>query len=375
MKHKLSNDLATGKFSPTIDANGTTVSCVDLFCGAGGLTHGLIKAGIKVVAGIDLDPQCRFPYEANNISSFIERDVHSLSGHDITKLFGGAKVKLLAGCAPCQPFSAYSQPNRHLRSDNKWELVSSFGRLIDESKPDVITMENVPRLLNHPVFKEFLARLKQYNVWYEVVDCQQYGIPQTRKRLVLIASRFGEIELLPPCDVGSYPVTVRKAISALPVLEAGECDKNDPIHAAPSLSEINLQRIRASKPGGTWRDWDRSLLAFCHRKSSGQTYISVYGRMEWDAPAPTITTQCFGFGNGRFGHPEQDRAISLREAAILQTFPTSYKFISSGERAKFHVLGRLIGNAVPVRIGEVVGLSIMKHLREYCFSSKSAKSV
>lgn len=368
MKNRSSRKLATNEpFSVKVGAN-EMVSCIDLFCGAGGLTHGLIKAGIQVVAGIDLDSQCRFPYETNNPSIFIERDVQKMSGCDIVEIFGKARVKLLAGCAPCQPFSAYSQPNRHIRNDNKWELVSSFGRLIDESKPDLITMENVPGLLNHPVFKEFLARLKQYNVWYEVVDCQQYGIPQTRKRLVLVASRFGKIKLLSPCDVESRRITVRRAISGLPTLEAGECDKNDPIHIASSLSEINLQRIRASKPGGTWRDWDRSLLAFCHRKGSGKTYTSVYGRMEWDAPAPTITTQCFGFGNGRFGHPEQDRAISLREAAILQTFPASYKFISSGERAKFNVLGRLIGNAVPVRIGEVVGLSVMKHLREYCSS-------
>jgi len=344
------------------------VSCIDLFCGAGGLTHGLIKAGIQVTAGVDLDSQCRFPYETNNASTFVERDVRQMSGDNIATLFGPAKVYLLAGCAPCQPFSTYSQPNRHLRSDNKWELVGSFGRLINESNPDLITMENVPRLLHHPVFKEFLSRLKQYDVWYKVVDCQQYGIPQTRKRLVLMASRFGPIELLSPRDVKSRPTTVRRAISKLPHIKAGERDKNDPIHVASSLSDINLQRIRASKPGGTWKDWDQSLLALCHRKGSGQTYTSVYGRMEWDAPAPTITTQCFGFGNGRFGHPEQDRAISLREAAILQTFPASYQFISPGEQAKFHVLGRLIGNAVPVRIGEVVGLSIMSHLRDFGFS-------
>ncbi|MEL6489792.1 MAG: DNA cytosine methyltransferase [Cyanobacteria bacterium J06621_3] len=343
------------------------VSCIDLFCGAGGLTHGLIKAGIRVIAGIDLDAQCRFPYETNNASTFIERDVRQISGGNIAELFRTAKVSLLAGCAPCQPFSTYSQSNRHLRSDKKWELVASFGKLINTSKPDLITMENVPRLLHHSVFKEFLAKLKQYNVWYEIVDCQQYGIPQTRKRLVLMASRFGAIELLPPDDVKSRSVTVRKAISGLPPLKAGESDEYDPMHTASSLSNINLQRIRASKPGGTWKDWDPSLLACCHRKGSGQTYTSVYGRMEWDAPAPTITTQCFGFGNGRFGHPEQDRAISLREAAILQTFPASYQFIRPGERAKFHVLGRLIGNAVPVRIGEVVGLSIMSHLRDFGF--------
>ncbi|MDB9494615.1 DNA cytosine methyltransferase [Spirulina major CS-329] len=126
-----------------------------------------------------------------------------------------------------------------------------------------------------------------------------------------------------------------------------------------------MKRIRASKPGGTWRDWDEALLASCHRKDTGKTYPSVYGRMEWDKPAPTITTQCFGYGNGRFGHPEQDRAISLREAALLQTFPENYQFLPLGEEPKFYTVGRLIGNAVPVRIGEVLAHTFLKHLDEY----------
>jgi DNA (cytosine-5)-methyltransferase 1 len=121
-------------------------------------------------------------------------------------------------------------------------------------------------------------------------------------------------------------------------------------------------RIKASKPGGTWRDWDRKLLANCHRKSSGKTYPSVYGRMAWDAPAPTITTQAYAFGSGRFGHPEQDRAISLREAALLQTFPDDYVFVEPHAEVRFATIGRLIGNAVPPRLGEVVAESILAHL-------------
>ncbi|KPQ36371.1 MAG: DNA (cytosine-5)-methyltransferase 1 [Phormidesmis priestleyi Ana] len=373
MKRISTSNTSCKQSLPVINDNNEIISCIDLFCGAGGLTHGLRKAGINVIAGIDLDPQCRFPYETNNLSTFIEKDIHEVSGAELIKLFENAKVKMLAGCAPCQPFSTYSQPNRQSRNDNKWDLVSSFGRLVKESKPDLITMENVPHLLRHEVFREFLKTLKQYNVWYEVVKCQQYGVPQTRKRLVLIASLLGEVKLLSPNEVESRRTTVRQAISDLPAIEAGQCDKNDPLHVASSLSEMNLRRIRASKPGGTWEDWDSSLVASCHRKGSGQTYRSVYGRMEWDAPAPTITTQCFGFGNGRFGHPEQDRAISLREAAILQTFPTSYKFLDSGERVKFNILGRLIGNAVPVRLGEIVGRSIVAHLQEYGLLDESTE--
>jgi DNA (cytosine-5)-methyltransferase 1 len=159
----------------------------------------------------------------------------------------------------------------------------------------------------------------------------------------------------------SPAATVRSAIGHLRPIEAGEADPNDRLHSASKLSDLNMRRIRASSPGGTWREWDRSLLAACHRKESGGSYPSVYGRMEWDSPAPTITTQCFGYGNGRFGHPEQDRAISLREAAILQTFPEGYKFLGDGERPSFSKFGRLIGNAVPVRLAEVVAKSVLQH--------------
>jgi DNA (cytosine-5)-methyltransferase 1 len=145
-------------------------------------------------------------------------------------------------------------------------------------------------------------------------------------------------------------------------LRAGESDPRDSLHTACRLSQLNLRRIRASSPGGTWRDWNAALVATCHRRNSGETYPGVYGRMEWDAPAPTITTQSFGYGNGRFGHPEQDRAITLREAAMLQTFPDTYRFLPQGDRVRFSTLGRLIGNAVPVRIGEAVGRTFLDHL-------------
>ena len=158
--------------------------------------------------------------------------------------------------------------------------------------------------------------------------------------------------------------TAWRAISHLKPLQAGEADPNDSLHSACRLSPLNLRRIKASSPGGTWRDWDESLVAKCHQKATGETYPSVYGRMEWDIPAPTITTQSFGYGNGRFGHPEQDRAITLRESAILQTFPDTYRFLDKAEKPRFSVLGRLIGNAVPVRIGELVAESLFRHLPE-----------
>jgi DNA (cytosine-5)-methyltransferase 1 len=152
--------------------------------------------------------------------------------------------------------------------------------------------------------------------------------------------------------------TVWDAIGDLPALEAGGIDPNDPLHCCSALSPLNLARMRTSKPGGTWRGWPENLVAECHRKQTGQTYPSVYRRMVWDEPAPTITTQFYGFGNGRFGHPEQDRAISLCEGAVFQTFPRDYQFASPGEPTRFKNIGRMIGNAVPVVLGQVVGASV-----------------
>lgn len=337
------------------------ISCVDLFCGAGGLTHGFVLEGVRVAAGIDMDPACRFPYETNNQARFIERDISKVTKEELKSLFGDADVKVLAGCAPCQPFSTYAH-RYSLEGDGKWGLLYEFARLAKATNPEIITMENVPTVAKHVVFHDFVDTLKRldYHVWYGVIDSSLYGVPQARRRMVLLASKLGKVEIIPPTH--KKPRTVREAIGSLPALKAGESAPLDKLHVSSSLSEKNLQRIRASNPGGTWRDWPKHLVADCHRESSGQTYPSVYGRMEWDKPAPTMTTQCFGFGNGRFGHPEQDRAISLREAAILQSFPRKYAFIPEGGEVHLKVLGRLIGNAVPVDLGRAIARSIKSHL-------------
>lgn len=342
------------------------IDCVDIFCGVGGLTHGLAKAGIRVQAGIDVDSECRYPYEKNNDAKFLELDVRLVAGKMLRTLWTKGSRKLLAGCAPCQPFSTYGRhKGKHPRSKKRWDLVLDFARLIRESKPDLVTMENVPQLVRHEVFEQLMDSLCKYHVSWSIIDCRKYDIPQTRKRLVLLASRFANIELLKPPNSSESVATVRSAISSLPKLGAGEGDPEDSMHCACELSEMNLNRIRASKPGGTWRDWDPALVANCHKNGSGETYPSVYGRMEWDQPAPTITTQCFGYGNGRFGHPDQDRAITLREAALLQTFPRKYKFVRRGEKVRYSVLGRLIGNAVPVKLGEIVGETLQQHIDQF----------
>lgn len=337
------------------------IACVDLFCGAGGLTHGLIGAGIPVVAGIDVDAACRYPFEKNNGARFLAADVADVKPSELNELYRGAKVKILAGCAPCQPFSAYSQ-RYDTFSSPRWPLLYQFARLVKSTMPEIVTMENVPLVEKHSVFDDFVATLQNlgYKVWKEVVDCTQYGLPQNRRRMVILASLIGAIDLIPPTF--KKPRTVRDAIGALPAIQAGGTHDDDLFHASSKLSPLNLCRIRASRPGGTWRDWPDRLVADCHRRESGSTYPSVYGRMTWDDPSPTITTQFYGFGNGRFGHPEQDRAISLREGAILQGFPKQYAFVGDNKPVHFKVLGRMIGNAVPVALGEAIGKSIIAHL-------------
>lgn len=341
------------------------VSAVDVFCGVGGLTHGMLKEGINVAAGVDIDAKCRYPYEQNNACYFVEEDIVKLSGFEVATFFPANHTKILVGCAPCQPFSNYARSKKD-RELHKWGLLSAFGRIIREADVDVVSMENVPQLQKELVFKRFVTGLRSqgYFVTYSDVNCAQYGVPQTRTRLVLFASKYGNVNLIPPTHPPSRSRTVRMSIGRLDAIRAGGISPYDPVHRASALSPKNLKRIKLSKPGGTWRDWTNDLVADCHKLETGETYPSVYGRMAWDLPGPTVTTQCHGFGNGRFGHPKQNRAISLREAALLQTFPRRYKFVAPADDITFHHLGKLIGNAVPVRLGRIIARSILKHLDE-----------
>jgi DNA (cytosine-5)-methyltransferase 1 len=324
----------------------------------------LENAGIDVAFGVDIDPACEYAYTANNRATFLLKSVVDVTASDLAELDNGSPVTLLAGCAPCQPFSKYRW--KADSSDDRWNLLDHFGRLAKELKPDLITMENVPNLQIQDIFRKFVRTLKRegFHVAHEIVDCSEFGVPQTRERLVLLASRLGPISLSKQKSKRP-PKTVRQAIGKLPPLKAGEACKRDPLHRACALSKLNLRRIRASKPGGTWRDWNEDLVAACHKRKTGKTYPCVYGRMSWDQPAPTMTTQYYGFGNGRFGHPSQDRAISIREGAVLQSFPRSYKFIARGKSIQRKTLGRLIGNAVPVKLAEAIGDTIVEHVRSH----------
>lgn len=333
------------------------IVAVDLFCGVGGLTNGLCQAGITVRAGFDLDESCKFAYEANNHpAKFIPMNVKDVSAKDLRPHFAGADFSVLVGCAPCQPFSALRKNRKESDSkDSRWELLGDFANIIREVRPDVVSMENVPGLRHQPVYREFVQTLEEHGYYVgfaDVVNCADYGVPQSRKRLVVLASRHGDIGLPPP--ERKKDCTVRTALAKL--------RKNDRLHIPRKLSPKNRERIRQSKPGGSWRDWDPELVSPCHRKEA-QDFPSPYGRMEWDKPAPTITTQFSFYSCGRFGHPEEERAISVRESALLQGFRPAYKFIRKDDipREKMDALTRWIGNAVPPPLGRAIGKSIVNH--------------
>ena len=356
----------------------TSISAVDMFCGVGGLTYGLRQAGINVVAGLDIDETCKYPFEENNNEEnnkvkFISKDIRKFTGAELSELYPKGSIKLLVGCAPCQPFSAHTRKNKDRSSDERWSLLDDFGRLVEKVNPHLIAFENVPLIRKENIFTNFCNKLRSLYYYLHpelIVYCPDYGVPQKRRRLVLIASTWDKFELLPKThssspEDGLLPFqTVEDAIGNLPEIDDGEVSESDPLHRSRKLTDINKKRIMHSKPGRTWKDWDEELRLPCHQKSSGKGYTTVYGRMESDDLAPTITTQFINLGSGRFGHPEQHRALSLREGALLQTFPKDYKFIQPESPITVSRIAAYIGNAVPVDLATVIGESIQKHVKE-----------
>ena len=333
---------------------------IDLFCGAGGLTLGLRRAGWAVVAGVDVDDAVRETYEKNNPGvRFVSADIRSVSDQESRTLAGAVPPTelLLAGCAPCQPFS--KQRRAGLRRHGDAILLGQFARLVRALEPTVVLMENVPGIATVPGFSSFRRFLKTlldsgYRCDHGILNARDFGVPQHRRRYVLLASRCGSPTLPSRADADrpKHP-TVRAAIERFPPIGAGDEDPSTPNHCAAGLSSTNLRRIRKTPPdGGSRRDWPDHLRLDCHRKTPG--FSDVYGRMWWDRVAPTLTSRCNSLSNGRFGHPEQDRAISLREAAALQTFPDDYEFFGAKNR-----IAQWIGNAVPVSFAEALGRAAM----------------
>ncbi|WP_238015567.1 DNA cytosine methyltransferase [Dactylosporangium sp. AC04546] len=339
------------------------ISAVDLFCGVGGLSYGLQDAGIHVAAGVDLDGACDYPYRTNVRAPFHTRDIRNVTVEELNGMWPNGAIRLLAGCAPCQPFSSY---RRGVDTSNEvqWSLVDEMRRLVEGALPDVVTMENVPRIGSASIFSTFVARLREleYQVDFKSCYCPSYGVPQHRRRMVLVASRLGDIKVPKGAIAPANYATVRQVIGTLPPVGHGETHPSDRLHKSRTLTKLNLERIQRSTPGGTWREWPEELRAPCHRKETGATFRNVYARMVWDEPSPTITTLAYNFGAGRFGHPDQDRPITLREAAILQSFPPDYEFAAPEDPVQFAPLGRLIGNAVPPRLAGAVGKAIVEHV-------------
>jgi DNA (cytosine-5)-methyltransferase 1 len=344
------------------------MQAIDFFCGGGGMTYGFRQAGINVIAGIDIDPKCGPTYEANNTpAKFINADIRKLTVDSVTKQTGIKKNDdnlIFIGCSPCQYWSIIKTDKT--KSQDSKNLLADFQRFIEYFRPGFIVVENVPGIITRPgsplnEFKKFLESIEYFSIEHRIIKVSEYGVPQSRKRFVLIASRTKTISF--PEPVEDQSLTVRKFIgdkNVFPEIEAGHRDNTDFCHTASGIRDVSLRRLEMTPPDGgsrhAWKDTDLQIAVYKKNdidKSFG--FRDVYGRMYWDRLAPTITTKFFGISHGRFGHPEQNRAISIREGATLQTFPNEYIFKPEAISDK----ARLIGNAVPPELAKRVANSIL----------------
>lgn len=346
--------------------NKNNFKSIDFFCGSGGMTYGMSQAGIDVLAGIDIDPNCRETYEINNPNSkFIEKDIHELSEEEVVELTGIKKNDdslMFICCSPCQ-YWTHINTDREKSLKSK-DLLKEFQRFVSWFKPGYLVIENVPGLLKNKkekILSEFLVFLESESYVYDhkIVNANHYGVPQHRKRYLLIATRVSDNIRIPDGNSDGNLI-VRKYIgvnNGFPTVQDGHEDKTEFMHATASLSEKNKKRIRKTpKNGGTRMSWkDDPELQINAYRGKDSIFKDVYGRMFWDKPAPTITTRFNSLSNGRFGHPEEHRAISLREGATLQTFPKNYIFKCSNQAS----IARLIGNAVPPELAKQIGLIII----------------
>jgi DNA (cytosine-5)-methyltransferase 1 len=335
------------------------IKVFDFFSGCGGTSAGLQAAGMEIVFGLDVDPDAAATFRWNfPQAQFLQTDLTRLRANRLQSLVSSHRSGpiLFCGCAPCQPFS---KQNSHRRvTDNRIPLLSHFGRLVRYFRPEFVLVENVPGLQAIsqepgplPGFANLLHKL-DYQVVMGTIDCCDYGVPQKRQRFVLLASNIGNIGLPPKTHglaVGEARFsTVGEWIADLPPIEAGQECESVPNHRAAGLSPMNLRRIRATPPGGSRLDWPSKLTLACHAGHTGHT--DVYGRLRMDQPASALTTRCISLSNGRFGHPVQDRALSVREAASLQTFGRDFRFFGS-----LNSMARQIGNAVPTLLARCLG--------------------
>ena len=350
------------------------LKAIDFFCGGGGMSLGMQKAGVNVLAGIDNDPKCRETYEANHPhSKFIEVDITQFGVEELACQAGIARNDdslVFIGCSPCQYWSVitgHRDSKRKNSARKSRNLLGDFLHFVEHYRPGFVVIENVPAIDRSPDesgLSNLYSFLDSEGYAYKkgVLLTNDYGVPQSRKRFILIASRlFDTVDF--PKPKANKP-TVFDAIGGkkkLSRIGAGECDKKDKLHKCSRLSDTNLQRLKLTPEGGLRSHWHHrdDLQINAYRNKPEDLFPRNYGRMAWRKPAPTITTYFHSISSGRFGHPEQNRAISLREGAMLQTFPKSYKFKTSG----FGNTARIIGNAVPPEFAKAIGKSIVKQWR------------
>lgn len=348
---------------------------IDLFCGAGGLTLGLKKAGFEVVAGVELKPEIAKTYKANHKKTkLLIKDVRQATGEEIFKLTGKKEIDLIAGCPPCQGFSQLTE--KYKRDDPRNDLVLEMARIVEEIEPRMVMMENVPGIATKgkDVLSQFVEKLKNmgYVVNVGVLQMADYGVPQSRRRFVLLAGRGFEIPL--PKRTHAYKADSKKNLKPwLPLSEAIQgfpkpvklsfAEKNGGPekfnwHIVRDLQKISIDRLKAIKQGDNRLALPKHLRPKCHKtKKAG--FHNVYGRLRWDNVSSSITTGCTTVCMGRFGHPIEDRTISVREAALIQTFPYNY-------RLKTKFIGtacNLVGNALPPRFAMIAGKNCFNALR------------
>lgn len=346
-----------------------SISVFDFFSGCGGTSKGFQNAGLNPVFALDFDGDAASTYRNNFPNTVFKRsDITKFQPAEMDDLVSSCDVKLFCGCAPCQPFTKQNTKKPNKKTDLRRSLLSHFGAFIERHLPDYVFVENVPgiqKVSGNSTLTRFKKRLEDlgYSPTVGIIESQKFGVPQKRRRLVLLASRHGEIDFPQEThnpDVGIPFSTVRQWISHLPPIQAGEIHPDVPNHRAAKLSELNLQRIMATPPEGSRADWPVHLRLDCHIKNGYSGHTDVYGRMRWDGPATGLTTRCISLSNGRYGHPEQHRAISVREAAAIQTFPDDFQFFGS-----LNSQARQIGNAVPVALAQVFGVHLLEHARRY----------
>ena len=349
----------------------------DFFSGCGGTSAGFHQAGIELALAIDSCSDAIGTFQENFPGIPVINDpIETIDARRVKAYYSkGMEIKLFCGCAPCQPFTKQKTNARKSASrDNRRGLLGHFSAIVHGCLPELVFIENVPGLQKVSVedggiFSLFIEQLEEdgYFVDYGVIAAQDYGAPQVRRRLVLVASRIQPISLPVPThgpNRAKAYITVRDAIADLPSIEHGTEHPNKrkyPNHRAAQLSPLNLERIRHTGVNGR-RDWPESLLPKCYTKrTNGERYkghSDCYTRLAWDEPAPGLTTRCISYSNGRFGHPKQNRAITVREAARLQGFPDRFVFTGS-----LSAMARQIGNAVPVQVAKAFGKHFIKHVK------------